>query len=123
MAHYAFLDSNNIVIEVIVGVEEDELIEGLSPEDWYSQFRGYRCLRTSYNGKIRKNFAGINYRYDEEMDAFIAPKPFGSWVLGEDAKWTPPVSMPQDDLTYLWNEDIVDWEPVISEPEFTGDKS
>ena len=75
MAHYAFLDSNNIVTEVIVGIDETELIEGLDPETWYGNFRGQVCKRTSYHGNIRKNYAGIGFTYDEERDAFIAPKP------------------------------------------------
>lgn len=85
MAHYAFLDENNVVTEVIVGVDETELLEGLSPEEWYGNFRGQRCVRTSYHGKIRKNYAGIGDIYDETRDAFIAPKPEeGEWVLNED---------------------------------------
>jgi hypothetical protein len=75
MAHYAFLDDNNIVTEVIVGIDENQLIEGLDTETWYGNFRGQKCLRTSYNGKIRKNYAGIGYTYDPVRDAFIAPKP------------------------------------------------
>ena len=75
MAHYAFLDENNIVIEVIVGKDETELIDGLSPEAWYQEFRGQTCVRTSYNGSIRYNFAGIGYSYDPIDDAFIAPMP------------------------------------------------
>ncbi len=75
MAHYAFLDNDNIVTEVIVGIEETELIEGLDPETWYGNFRGQTCKRTSYNNKIRYNYAGIGYSYDEINDAFIAPKP------------------------------------------------
>ena len=75
MAHYAFLDENNIVTEVIYGIDETELIEGLDPETWYANFRGQACKRTSYNGNIRYNFAGIGYSYDEAADAFIAPKP------------------------------------------------
>ena len=74
MAHYAFLDENNIVSEVIVGIDETELIEGLYPETWYGNFRGQVCKRTSYNGNIRKNYAAIGYTYDESKDAFIAPK-------------------------------------------------
>ena len=74
MAHYAFLDENNIVTEVIVGIDETELIEGLDPETWYGNFRGQVCKRTSYNGNIRKNYAGIGYTYDSTRDAFIAPK-------------------------------------------------
>jgi hypothetical protein len=75
MAHYAFLDNDNIVTEVIVGIDETELIEGLDPETWYSSFRGQACKRTSYNGNIRKNYAGIGYTYDADRDAFIAPEP------------------------------------------------
>lgn len=74
MAHYAFLDENNIVTEVIVGVDETELIEGLDPETWYGNFRGQVCKRTSYNNNIRKNYAGIGYTYDATRDAFISPK-------------------------------------------------
>jgi hypothetical protein len=73
MAHYAFLDENNIVTEVIVGVDETELIDGLDPETWYGNFRGQTCKRTSYNHKIRYNYAGIGYTYDPIDDAFIAP--------------------------------------------------
>lgn len=75
MAHYAFLDETNKVTEVIVGIDETELIEGEKPEDWYSNFRGQTCIRTSYNGKIRYNYAGIGYTYDPIDDAFIAPMP------------------------------------------------
>ena len=74
MAHYAFLDENNIVTEVITGIDETELIEGLSTEEWYGNFRGQKCLRTSYNGNIRGVYAGIGYSYDEELDEFIAPE-------------------------------------------------
>lgn len=74
MAHYAFLDDNNQVTEVIVGIDETELIEGLDPEIWYGQFRGQKCLRTSYNGKIRVRFAAIGYSYDPSLDAFIPAK-------------------------------------------------
>lgn len=75
MAHYAFLDENNVVTEVIVGVDETEFIEGLEPEIWYGNFRNQTCKRTSYNSKIRKNYAGIGYTYDANRDAFIAPEP------------------------------------------------
>ncbi len=75
MAHYAFLDENNIVTEVITGKDETELIDGLDPETWYGNFRGQKCVRTSYNSKIRYNYAGIGYTYDVEADAFIAPRP------------------------------------------------
>jgi hypothetical protein len=75
MAHYAFIDENSIVTEVIVGIDETEVIEGKSPEDWYGDFRGQTCIRTSYNNKIRYNYAGIGYTYDPIDDAFIAPMP------------------------------------------------
>jgi hypothetical protein len=74
MAHYAFLDNNNIVTEVITGIDETETIEGFAPEIWYGNFRGQTCKRTSYNGNIRKNYAGIGYKYDLERDAFIPPR-------------------------------------------------
>jgi len=74
MAHYAFLDKNNIVTEVIVGIDETELIEGLDTETWYGNFRSQTCKRTSYNNNIRKNYAGIGFTYDAVRDAFIAPK-------------------------------------------------
>jgi hypothetical protein len=72
MAHYAFL-SGNTVVEVIVGIDETELIEGLSPEEWYSNFRGQRCIRTSYNGRIRGKYAAIGDYYDKATDTFISP--------------------------------------------------
>lgn len=75
MAHYAFLDENNIVTEVITGKDENELLDGLTPEEWYGNFRGQTCVRTSYNSNIRFNFAGIGYTYDPIDDAFIPPMP------------------------------------------------
>ena len=75
MAHYAFLDENNIVTEVIAGIDETELIEGLDTEIWYANFRGQTCKRTSYNGNYRYNYAGVGYSFDEIADAFIPPKP------------------------------------------------
>jgi hypothetical protein len=75
MAHYAFLDENNIVTEVIVGIDETEQIEGLDTETWYGNFRGQICKRTSYNNNYRFNYAGIGYKYDDIADAFIEPKP------------------------------------------------
>jgi hypothetical protein len=73
MAHYAFLNENNTVTEVIVGVDESELLEGLTPEEWYGNFRGQRCIRTSYNGRIRGKYAGIGDTYDEATDTFVSP--------------------------------------------------
>ena len=90
MAHYAFLDKNNIVIEVIVGGDETELIEGLDPETWYENYRGQSCKRTSYNNKIRFNYAGIGFTYDPIDDAFIAPMPecgHDELMLNELKRW------------------------------------
>ena len=85
MAHYAFLDDNNFVTQVITGKDETETIDGLTPEEWYADFTGQRCIRTSYNNRIRKNYAGIGYTYDETRDAFIPPKPeTGTWELDEE---------------------------------------
>lgn len=75
MAHYAFINEENVVVEVITGIDETELIEGKIPEEWYGEFRGLKCVRTSYNSTIRFNYAGIGYTYDEANDAFIAPSP------------------------------------------------
>lgn len=116
MAHYAFLDADNIVTEVIVGIDETELIEGQDPETWYSEFRGQVCKRTSYNGNIRKNYAGIGFTYDEGRDAFIPPKPFASWLLNEDTcQWEAPIPYPTDDLMYQWDEQQGDWTPIVFE--------
>lgn len=111
MAHYAFLDDDSIVTEVIVGIDETELIEGLVPEQWYANFRGQRCVRTSYNGNIRKNYAGIGYKYDVSRDAFIPPKPFDSWVLNEESCiWEAPVPYPSEGSNlYTWNEENQTW--------------
>jgi hypothetical protein len=92
MAHYAFIDENNIVTEVIVGINETELIEGLDPQTWYGNFRGQLCKRTSYNGNIRFNFAGIGFTYDEARDAFIAPELEGNLGFDETTcQWIMPV--------------------------------
>lgn len=100
MAHYAFLDDNNIVTEVIPGKDENENIEGLTPEQWYGNFRTQTCIRTSYNGNIRKNFAGIGYSYDPVRDAFIAPKPDDAIGFDEDTcRWIVPIrELPIDDV-------------------------
>lgn len=90
MAHYAFLDETNVVTEVIVGIDETETIEGLDTETWYGNFRKQKCVRTSYNGKIRYNFAGIGYTYDPIDDAFIAPTPpcgHSELLLNAQKKW------------------------------------
>ena len=113
MAHYAFLDANNVVTEVITGIDENELIEGLDPETWYGNFRGQTCKRTSYNATIRKNYAGIGFSYDANLDAFISPKPFQSWLLDEETcRWQAPTAYPTDGFTYSWNEAELTWELV-----------
>jgi len=96
MAHYAFLDENNIVTEVIVGIDETETIEGLDPETWYGNFRGQVCKRTSYNGNIRYNYAGIGFTYDETRDAFIGPEPDNATGFNEDTcQWIVPDPEPE----------------------------
>jgi hypothetical protein len=118
MAHYAFLNENNIVTEVIVGKNEGE--EGVTWETHYGTFRGQTCKRTSYNtiggihsgggAPYRKNYAGIGYTYDSVRDAFIPPKPFASWTLNEDTcLWDAPVACPTDGKRYNWNEDQQNW--------------
>ena len=87
MAHYAFLDENNIVTEVIVGIDETETIQGLDTETWYGNYRGQVCKRTSYNGNIRKNYAGIGYTYDADRDAFISLKPDNATGFDEATCW------------------------------------
>lgn len=109
MAHYAFLDENNIVTEVIVGIDETELIEGLPPEIWYGNLKNQICKRTSYNNKIRKQYAGIGFKYDEVNDIFIAPQPFASWFLNENFDWESPIAYPADGNSYYWNEELGDW--------------
>lgn len=91
MAYYAFLNNNNVVTEVIKGIDETELIEGLDTETWYGNFRNQSCKRTSFNAKIRKNFAGIGFIYDPVRDAFIAPKPSNATGFNEDTcEWIIP---------------------------------
>ena len=113
MAHYAFLDADSVVTEVITGIHETELIEGLLPETWYGNFRGQVCKRTSYNNNIRFNYAGIGFTYDTARDAFIAPKPYASWVLDEaTCRWTAPVAMPSEGGPWAWDEDTESWVAV-----------
>ena len=123
MAHYSFLNENNIVTEVIVGKDEGE-----DNTDWevhYGNFRNQVCKRTSYNtsggihssGGIpyRKNYAGIGYTYDEQRDAFIPQKPHASFILNEDTcLWEPPVPYPTDGEQYTWNEEDLQWSLVAA---------
>ena len=132
MAHYAFLNENNVVVEVIVGKDETELIDGLTPEQWYENFRGLKCVRTSYwtaGGKhfnddgedggvpFRKNYAGIGFIYDPIRDAFYAPQPFPSWLLNEETfSWEAPVAYPSDDKLYEWDEETTSWVEIEPSP-------
>lgn len=130
MAHYAFLDANNIVTEVIVGKEEND--NGVDWEKHYSDIRGQICKRTSYNTRgnkhlyggvpYRKNYAGVGYFYDAQLDAFIPPKPYPSWLLNtETCLWEAPVPLPQDGKFYTWDENslvwVPPWEPPIPAPD------
>ena len=109
MAHYAFI-TDGIVTEVITGIDETETIEGLDTETWYGNFRGQVCKRTSYNNNIRFNYAGIGYSYDQVRDAFIAPKPYPSWLLDEaTCRWQAPIAMPADNKMYYWDEAAGAW--------------
>jgi hypothetical protein len=109
MAHYAYIDETNTVIAVIVGKDETELIDGLDTETYYAQGTPYTVKRTSYNSKIRYNYAGIGFTYDPIDDAFIAPAPYPSWILNNDKQWIPPVAYPQDEKIYFWNEEAGEW--------------
>ena len=121
MAHYAILDENNIVTQVIVGKNEDEIVldETGQPIDWELYYGG---KRTSYNTKggehllggtpFRKNYAGIGFTYDLVKDAFIPKKPYDSWILNEDkCIWEPPISMPEfiEGYIWKWNEEEQNW--------------
>jgi hypothetical protein len=113
MAHYAYLNNNNIVVAVIVGKDETELIDGLDTETYYALNTPYTVKRTSYNGNIRKNYAGIGFTYDAQRDAFIAPKPFNSWVLNENTcRWQAPTPRPINDLYYVWDEENLMWQQL-----------
>lgn len=119
MAHYAFIDGNNIVTEVITGRDEDDLAPGVTSwENYYGAFRGQRCVQTSYNTQagvhalggapFRGNYAGIGYTYDEGLDAFIAPQPYPSWVLDEETfSWVAPVPRPEG--YWVWDEQAGAW--------------
>lgn len=128
MAHYAFLDESNTVTEVITGVNETELIEGLDPEIWYGNFRGQVCKRTSYNtyrnthknGKtpFRGNYAGIGMKYDKDFDVFIPEQPYPSWKLDYAIyDWIPPIPKPDDTEKYFWkwSEINQEWIQIATE--------
>lgn len=124
MAHYALINRHFTVVEVITGIDEDETqvdldgtVVGGSSQAWeafYASrpwFEGLLCKRTSYNGNIRKRFAGIGYIYNDRLDAFIPPKPYPSWTLNEEtADWEPPVPKPESVGYFEWNEEQQRWE-------------
>ena len=113
MAHYAFLNTDNIVTEVITGIDETETIEGLTPEQWYGNFRRQFCIRTSYNAAtngFRKHYAGIGYTYDPTLDAFYPPQPYPSWTLNADCNWQPPTPRPEGNAFHTWNETTQEWD-------------
>jgi hypothetical protein len=126
MAHYAFLDDDNIVTEVIVGRDENDLVESVTSwEEYYGAIRGQKCVRTSYNTHggqhsgdgeaFRGNYAGIGHTYDEDLDAFIPPAPFPSWVLNEDTfTWEAPIPYPSEGDWY-WDESAGVWVEVTPE--------
>jgi len=113
MAHYAFLNNAGIVTEVIVGKDENETIEGLTPEQWYAQYRGQTCVRTSYNSRIRGTYAGIGYSYNADEDIFITPQPYPSWHR-VGSFWEAPTPMPSDGM-YSWNEATLAWDEIASD--------
>lgn len=128
MGHYAFVDDNDLVVEVIVGRDENDLVEGVNSwEEYYGEVRGLRCLRTSYNthggvhilegAPFRGNYAGIGWFYMESLDAFIPPQPFPSWIIDERTfSWVAPVAYPGDGGEYSWDEDAGAWVEVEDGP-------
>ena len=109
MVHCAEIDNNNIVLRVIVVDDKYEA----NCENWCHDFTGGVWKQTSYNGNMRKNFAGVGFTYDEARDAFIAPQPYNSWTLDEaTCKWEAPTLYPNDGQDYKWDEDIKDWEEI-----------
>lgn len=118
MAHFAEIGLDNVVQRVIV-VNNSELLDenGIEQEakgrELCYQLLGGTWIQTSYNAQFRKNFAGIGYTYNSTRDAFIAPKPYPSWVLDEDScQWQAPTPMPEDNQRYTWNEDTHSWTPI-----------
>lgn len=115
MAHFAQLDDNNVVTQVIVVANEELIFEGVENETQGVIFcrslfgNDTKWVQTSYNGNIRKRYAGIGFTYDADKDAFIAPKPYPSWVLDADTNWQAPVAMPEDGKAYAWFEPNQEW--------------
>ena len=107
MAHYAWLDENNVVVNVTVGVDETQLINGSDTETFYSQATGYNIKRTSYNSKIRGTYAGIGYTYNPDEDIFVTPQPYASWIRS-GSFWNAPTLKPEG-LNWAWDEDTLNW--------------
>lgn len=108
MAHFAQIDKDNIVIQVLVTDNND--VNGDEGYQWLIDNLGGTWIKTSYNGTIRKNFAGVGFYYDEVLDAFIPPKPYSSWTLDEESVvWTPPIERPDSELSYDWDEQSQSW--------------
>ena len=114
MAHFAKIDSNNIVTQVIV-IDNKDTADANGVEKEYigaafcERLFGGTWKQTSYNGNIRKNYAGIGYTYQADIDAFVAPKPYASWTLDANAQWQAPVNMPTDGGMYSWDEATTEW--------------
>ncbi len=114
MSHWAEIDENNIVVRVTVGDNNDP--NGDEGNQWLINILGGTWVQTSYNGNIRKNYAGIGFTYDEVRNAFIPPKPFTSWVVNEETcNWEAPVAKPTDDKVYYWNEETLSWVEIPTE--------
>jgi hypothetical protein len=116
MAHFARLEDNTVT-EVIVVHNNELLVDGVESEakgiEFCQALFGGTWIQTSYNGTIRKNYAGVGYTYDEIRDAFIAPKPSESWTLNEETcDWEPPTPYPTDGKSYRWDESVQNWEEV-----------
>jgi len=120
MAHFAQLNDENLVTQVIVVANEDTADQdGVENEaigiEFCTNLLGGRWVQTSYNANIRKNYAGIGYKYDVDLDAFIPPQPYASWTLDDNAQWKAPVDYPTDGGRYLWNEETLTWDAVVVE--------
>lgn len=112
MAHWAEIDNNNKVVRVLVGDNNDPA--GDEGYQWLIDNLGGTWIKTSYNHKIRKQYAGIGYSYDPVADVFITPQPYPSWLLDENFDWQAPTPMPTDDKVYRWDEDTTSWVEVPS---------
>lgn len=117
MAHFAEIDSDNIVTRVLVVPDEQEHRGQQYLADELAL--GGRWIQTSYNNRIRKQYAGIGFTYNETADVFIAPQPYPSWSLDGNYDWQPPVPMPTDGL-YYWDEENQQWNAIVTEEEVAG---